>query len=256
MLALFRSLYFIGFIAVYSTVAALLAIAALPGFYLIQSGYSRDSPIYSLFIIFLAFMLSGILFLLLGAIFLRLLTFLFPLKVGRSSVYSAQMVFWAAQYMIFNFLIHLFLPLFRTTPLLNLFYRLMGAKMGANVYINSPFIYEPHLVEIGENSRIGENAVIVPHTTEGKEFICGKIKIGKNVTIGQYAQILPGAVIGDQVIIAAGAIVPKGKVIENNAIYAGNPLKFIRERTDSKNWASPWDKSRNQKRESDQAAKG
>jgi acetyltransferase-like isoleucine patch superfamily enzyme len=120
----------------------------------------------------------------------------------------------------------MFLPILRTTPLLSLFYRLLGARVSSSVLFNSSLIYEPHLVEIGDNSRIGENAVLVPHTTEGKTFICRKIRIGKNVTIGQYAQILPGATIGDNVIVGAGAVVSKGKIIRDNSIAWGNPLQI------------------------------
>jgi acetyltransferase-like isoleucine patch superfamily enzyme len=111
--------------------------------------------------------LAGLSSLFACAVAIRMLNLIAPVKEGRSSVYSIAMAVWATQYFLINAMNTLFLPMLRTTPLLNLTYRLMGARIGKNVFFNSSYIYEPHLVTIGNNSRIGENAVIVPHTTEG-----------------------------------------------------------------------------------------
>lgn len=228
MFMLFKALYFIGFIALFSLISGLIGIAFYPAYLIIVSTWNEASPLTSLFFTGLG-VVSGLTCLMFtNAIFIRTLSILFPIKEGKSSIYGYQMAVWAIQYLLMNFMNTVFLPVFRTTPLMNLFYRAMGAKIGNNVFFNSSYIYEPHLLEIGDNSRVGENAIIVPHTTEGKHFTCKKVVIGKNVTIGQYCQILPGAVIGDNVIIGAGAIVPKDKVIESNSIYGGNPLSFIK----------------------------
>ncbi len=228
MYKIFKALYFIGFLFQFITIAAMLTLASIPGYFFLESIWQTEQPIQSLFYLFLVALLSLTLFMFVCVAFVRVINLILPIKQGRSSVYGTQMMVWAVQYMLMNFMNTWFLPVFRTTPLMNLFYRFMGAKIGNNVFFNSSFIYEPQFLEIGDNSRVGENAIVVPHTTEGKEFICKKIKIGKNVTIGQYAQILPGAVIGDNVIIAAGAIVPKDKVIQDKTIYGGNPIQLLK----------------------------
>lgn len=228
MFTLFKSLYFVGFLALFSLIAALLSIAAFPAYMLITTYWQAASPFTSLFIMALGFVLTLTLLMFVNVIFIRLLAIIFPIKTGKYSVYGMTMAVWSIQYMLMNFMNTIFLPVFRTTPLMNMFYRALGAKIGDNVFFNTSYIYEPHLIEIGDNTRVGENAMIFPHTSEGKSFVCEKIIIGKNVTVGQYAQILPGAIIGDNVIIGAGSIVPKGKVIESNSIYGGNPISFIK----------------------------
>ena len=228
MFILFKALYFIGFLILFSLIAGLIGIAFYPSLLLIQATWDNNLPIYSLFFAGLGFVMGLTCLMFTNVIFIRLLGIIFPINEGKSSIYGSKMAVWAIQYLLMNFMNTIFLPVFRTTPLMNLFYRALGAKIGSNVFFNSSYIYEPHLLEIGDNSRVGENAIIVPHTSEGKHFTCKKIKIGKNVTIGQYCQILPGAVIGDNVIIGAGSIVPKDKVIESNSIYGGNPLTFIK----------------------------
>ena len=57
---------------------------------------------------------------------------------------------------------------------------------------------------------------------------CGiNIKLGKNVWIGAHATILPGVTIGDNAIIAAGAVVTKD--VENNVVVGGVPAKKIKD---------------------------
>ena len=53
------------------------------------------------------------------------------------------------------------------------------------------------------------------------------VKIGKNVWIGAHATILPGVTIGDNAIIAAGAVVTKD--VEKNAVAGGVPAKKIKD---------------------------
>lgn len=51
------------------------------------------------------------------------------------------------------------------------------------------------------------------------------IHIGSNSFVGLGVIILPGTVIGDNVIVGAGAVV-KGN-LESNNIYIGNPARSI-----------------------------
>lgn len=54
---------------------------------------------------------------------------------------------------------------------------------------------------------------------------CGmNIFIGRNVWIGSHATILSGVSIGDNAVVAAGAVVTKD--VEANTIVAGVPAKF------------------------------
>ncbi len=58
-------------------------------------------------------------------------------------------------------------------------------------------------------------------------YIDKDITIGNNVFIGAHSVILPGAIIEDNVVIGANSVVTAG-IVKANAIYAGNPLSFIK----------------------------
>lgn len=52
------------------------------------------------------------------------------------------------------------------------------------------------------------------------------VVIGKNVWIGSNATILPGVTIGDNSVVAAGAVVTKD--VPENIVVAGVPAKFMK----------------------------
>lgn len=114
-----------------------------------------------------------------------------------------------------------FMDFMLLTPFASLFYRMMGAKLGQNVQINSKNVADISLLEIGENSVIGGNATVIGHIFERKGLKLKKIKIGANVVVGLNSVIMPGVEIGDGAIVAAGVIVPKDTIIPPRTVYTG-----------------------------------
>lgn len=115
-----------------------------------------------------------------------------------------------------------------------------GVKIGDHIEITFPrdtFIdfLNPHLLSIGSNVSMTGPTTILTHDYSVcviKKWTRGEIlgkqrktEIGNNVFLGWGCTVLPGAVIGDNVVIGAAAVV-SGK-LESNAIYAGNPAKKI-----------------------------
>lgn len=104
--------------------------------------------------------------------------------------------------------------------------------VGKNVFINSACCFQDQGgIEIGDETLIGQQTVLATlnHFTEPSQrgsMIPAPIKIGKNVWIGAHATILPGVTVGDNSIIAAGAVVNKD--VSANIIVGGVPAKIIK----------------------------
>ncbi|MCT4587343.1 MAG: acyltransferase [Carboxylicivirga sp.] len=92
-------------------------------------------------------------------------------------------------------------------------------------------------ISIGDYVQVGEYTSIrdtshrsvdanIPIKKQGD--ISDSIVIGSNIWIGKACIILPGTVIDDGVIIGANSVV-KGH-LKKNCVYAGAPLRFIKER--------------------------
>jgi len=148
------------------------------------------------------------------------------IRPGTYRIGGKESIVWALNAALISLVRFLFLNFTRTT-INNFFYKMLGAKIGKNVIINTTGIYDPHLIEIGDNTIIGGDSIIIAHCAEGNKLIVAPIKIGKNVTIGQYTTILPGAIIEDNTIIGAMSLVPKFKKVKKG-IWGGVPIRRLK----------------------------
>ncbi|SPP99485.1 putative glycan acetyltransferase [Candidatus Sulfobium mesophilum] len=168
-------------------------------------------------------------FYLYALVFFRIFLLLMPLKEGEIAINSKE-EFGYHVYLLF-YLIY-FYPIMRSgfvpVPLMRLFYIALGARLGHNTY-SAGIIYDPHLVSIGDNSLIGQYALLMPHAIDGKRLAHSCIKIGNNVTIGAHAVIMSGVTIGEDAIVAVGAVVPKGSRIGIGEIWGGIPARKIKD---------------------------
>ena len=107
-------------------------------------------------------------------------------------------------------------------------------KIGKNTLVGGT-IMDPCLTEFGHNCTMGLYSVIYGHIHDFEKelLMLGKIKIGNNCIIGAGAFIMPGAVIQDNVTVAAGAVVTKNQILESGKIYAGVPAKEIKKKNKS-----------------------
>nr|WP_322625341.1 sugar O-acetyltransferase [uncultured Flavobacterium sp.] len=105
-------------------------------------------------------------------------------------------------------------------------------KIGKNVFINFDCIF----LDLG-GITIENNVQIAPRVSllsEGHPLspqdrhalVPGQITIKKNAWIGAAATILPGVTIGENAIVAAGAVVTKD--VPDNTVVAGIPAKIIK----------------------------
>ncbi|PAV26904.1 gamma carbonic anhydrase family protein [Tamilnaduibacter salinus] len=68
--------------------------------------------------------------------------------------------------------------------------------------------------------------------TVGHKALLHGCTIGSRVLVGMGAIIMDGAEVQDEVIVAAGCLVPPGKVLESGYLYVGSPCKQARALTD------------------------
>jgi len=117
------------------------------------------------------------------------------------------------------------------TPLGTLYMRVLGAKIGKDVMINSKYLHDHGLLEIGDGSLIGGDAVMSAHAAEGGHLLLAPIKVGKKCLIGQKSVLMPGVEVGDGSVVAAGAIVLKDTKIPPNEVWGGIPAKRLKSRS-------------------------
>ena len=109
--------------------------------------------------------------------------------------------------------------------------------IGNNVIVNNnvTIVSEGEGIVIGDNTLIGHDVEIVDsdfHELSPNKRIGGnpktkKVIIGKNVFIGNYVKITKGVEIGENTVVAMGAVVVTS--VPDNCVVGGNPAIIIRD---------------------------
>lgn len=108
-----------------------------------------------------------------------------------------------------------------------------GMKIGRNVFVNQNCtFYDLGGLEIGDDVMIGPNVSLITsgHPVEPsrrRDFVVAKpIAIERNVWIGAGVTIIGGVTVGENSVVAAGAVVTRD--IPPNTLVGGNPATVIR----------------------------
>jgi acetyltransferase-like isoleucine patch superfamily enzyme len=105
-------------------------------------------------------------------------------------------------------------------------------KIGKNVFINHACSFlDLGGITIEDDVQIGPRVNLVTENhpvdpTLRKHLDLKPVVIKRNAWIGAGATVLPGVTVGENSIVAAGAVVNKD--VPDNTIYGGIPAKFIR----------------------------
>jgi non-ribosomal peptide synthetase-like protein len=145
------------------------------------------------------------------------------LRPGRHPYASAQTLKWVLASGLTLVVKVTFMDFLALSPFLSSYFRLLGARLGRDVMINSKYVHDVSLLEIGDHTVVGGDAVISCHVAEKDQIHLHPVKIGRHVMIGQRAVIMPGAEIGDGAVIGAQALVLKDMKIPPGETWVGIP---------------------------------
>ncbi|MER3471058.1 MAG: peptide synthetase [Chitinophagaceae bacterium] len=117
------------------------------------------------------------------------------------------------------------LDFLRGTPWLPLALRLLGAKTGKRVWLNTTDITEYDMVSIGTDSALNEDCGPQTHLFEDRVMKIGPVKIGERVSIGSRTILLYDTEVGNDIKIDALSLVMKGEILSPNTSWIGSPIK-------------------------------
>jgi carbonic anhydrase/acetyltransferase-like protein (isoleucine patch superfamily) len=90
-----------------------------------------------------------------------------------------------------------------------------------------------HITHASNYNPDGWPLTIGSHVTIGHGAILHGCTIGNHVLVGMRATVMDGAVVEDEVMLAAGCLVTPNKHCESGFVYAGSPGKKLRPLTDA-----------------------
>ncbi len=113
----------------------------------------------------------------------------------------------------------------------------------SNVWFGAVVRGDVHHIRIGDYTNVQDNAVIHVTTNKFPTLIGNRVTIGHSAVVhactledeclvGMNSTVLDGAVVQTRSMVAAGAVVAPGKVVESGWLWAGVPAKPMRKLTE------------------------
>lgn len=106
-----------------------------------------------------------------------------------------------------------------------------GSIICAGTILTTDIVIGRHVI-INLGCTVGHDAVIGDYTTIYPSVnVSGCVTVGREAELGTGAQMIQGKVIGDRVVLGAGAVVIKN--IENDCTAVGSPAKVVKYHTNT-----------------------
>ncbi|MEI7651021.1 MAG: Pls/PosA family non-ribosomal peptide synthetase [Verrucomicrobiota bacterium] len=115
------------------------------------------------------------------------------------------------------------LNLLRGTPMLPWALRLLGAKIGRGVWMNTTDLTEFDCVTIGDEAELNDHSGPQTHLFEDRVMRIGKVEIGARTTIGVRSTVLYSSSVGEGVHLGPLTLVAKGEQIPAATSWEGTP---------------------------------
>jgi non-ribosomal peptide synthetase-like protein len=116
-----------------------------------------------------------------------------------------------------------FLNGLRGTPMLPAALRLLGARIGRGVFLNTTDLTEFDCVQIGDEAELNAFCGPQTHLFEDRVMKIGHVVIGARVTVGARSTILYDAHVGDDVCLGPLTLVAKGEHLPPATNWTGSP---------------------------------
>src|SRR5207248_785321 len=101
------------------------------------------------------------------------------------------------------------------TPIMSLYYRLMGAKVGKNCIIDTPSCAIYDLVTIGDDTSIGAQTQLLGYHVEDGMLKTGSIEIGSRYFVGTHSALGINTKMEDDSYLDDVSPLPEGAVMKS-----------------------------------------
>ncbi|WP_432042550.1 Pls/PosA family non-ribosomal peptide synthetase [Streptomyces cadmiisoli] len=147
-----------------------------------------------------------------------------PLQPLYCSIYDPS--FWQHE-RFWKLTTHRYMQVFNGTPFKALVWRLLGVRIGRQVFDDGCSLIERSLVSIGDRCTLNAATVVQCHSQEDGAFKSDRIAIGAGVTLGVGAFVHYGTTIHDRAQLAADSFLMKGEEVPAESRWSGNPAEEV-----------------------------
>lgn len=111
------------------------------------------------------------------------------------------------------------------TPWIAPVLRLFGARIGQRVWLDTTYLTEFDLVEVGDDAAIGDTTSLQSHLFEDRVMKMSTVKIGAGSSIGARSVVLYDAEVGAGACLDSLSLVMKGETLPTESHWRGIPAR-------------------------------
>ncbi|MDY7086970.1 MAG: Pls/PosA family non-ribosomal peptide synthetase [Actinomycetota bacterium] len=110
------------------------------------------------------------------------------------------------------------------TPLLTLWLRTLGVKIGRGAWLETFWLPEYDLVRLGPGATVNRGCVVQTHLFHDRIMSMDEVTLDAGATLGPHGIVLPGASIGARTTVGPGSLVTRGDAVPDDSRWLGNPI--------------------------------
>ncbi|WP_239588914.1 Pls/PosA family non-ribosomal peptide synthetase [Gordonia hydrophobica] len=110
------------------------------------------------------------------------------------------------------------------TPVLNMWLRALGAKIGRGVWCESYWLPEADLVELGDGATVQRGCVVQTHLFHDRVMAIDSVVLADGATLGPHCVALPASGVGESATVGPASLVMRGDVVPAHTRWQGNPI--------------------------------
>ena len=110
------------------------------------------------------------------------------------------------------------------TPVMNLWLRALGAKIGRGVWCETYWLPEADLVTLAEGSTVNRGCVVQTHLFHDRIMRMDTVVLEEGATLGTHCVALPAARLGAGATVGPASLVMRGDEVPANTRWQGNPI--------------------------------
>ena len=110
------------------------------------------------------------------------------------------------------------------TPVLNLWLRALGARIGRGVWCETYWLPEADLVTLGRASTVSRGCVVQTHLFHDRIMRMDTVTLDEGATLGPHCVALPASLVGAGTTIGPASLVMRGDEVPAGTRWQGNPI--------------------------------
>ncbi|GLW93020.1 amino acid adenylation protein [Actinokineospora globicatena] len=110
------------------------------------------------------------------------------------------------------------------SPLLSVWLRGLGARIGKGAWVETYWLPEADLVRVGDGATVNRGCVLQTHLFHDRVMRMAPVTVGAGGTLGPHGIVLPGASIGERTTVGPASLVMRGESVPDGSRWLGNPI--------------------------------